>query len=339
MPVDRPSGFSGVSTPASPESPVRFGVIGTNFISEWFVAACRQTGGRAAATAACSRDLRRAHEFAAGNGVADAFDDLAAMLAVVDAVYVASPMAAHHDQARQAVAAGKHVLVEKTMGTSLAQVRDLLTAASDAGVVAMEAVRNVHTPSHRLIRDALPRLGTLRYARLEKQQYSSRYDRFRAGEVSNAFDPATGNSALADIGIYCLQPALDLFGEPSGTAGASIRLANGFEAAGSLQLDYGSMIVDVVYSKITAGVTPSVIHGEDAALTIDDPGETSRVNLVHRDGSEEVLLDVPQVRPRDTLTDEILDFVDQVRAGATDPRWADLTMLSRRLMDDHLGQR
>ena len=73
---------------------LRFGIVGTNFISEWFADACRRTQGRAEAVAVCSRQLPRAEEFAAKARVANSFDDLDAMLEEVDALYIASPNAA-----------------------------------------------------------------------------------------------------------------------------------------------------------------------------------------------------------------------------------------------------
>lgn len=169
-----------------------------------------------------SRDAARARQFADKIGVAGAYDDLDQLAAAVDAVYVASPVTSHHPQAIQAISAGRHVLVEKTMGATAGEVADILAAAERAGVVAMEAVRNVHAPAYRIVRDALAEIGVPRHARFEKLQYSSRYDAFRAGAVPNAFDPGLGNSALADIGVYCLQPTLDLFGTPPRTTGASV---------------------------------------------------------------------------------------------------------------------
>ncbi|NMD45994.1 MAG: Gfo/Idh/MocA family oxidoreductase [Propionibacterium sp.] len=318
---------------------LRFGIVGTNFISEWFAAACAATGGRAAPAAVYSRDLGRGRAFATTIGAPDAFDDLDAMIDAVDAVYVASPNAAHHPQAMRAIAAGRHALVEKVMGTSTTQVEEIFAAARARGVIAMEAVRNVHAPAHRLVRDRLPELGTIRYARFEKLQYSSRYDRFRAGEALNAFDPSLGNSALADIGVYCLQPALDLFGEPPRTSGASVWLANGFEGGGSLQLDYGDKVVDVAYSKIVAGVGPSVINGEDAAITLDDPGEPSLIELHRRGGDSTVLVEADRTAtPAANMSHEVIDFLDQVDAGVLDPRWAELTLASRRIMDAHLAR-
>ena len=317
---------------------VRFGIVGTNFISEWFAAACRSTGGRAQAVAVCSRDPERAWEFAQKVGAEHAYGDLAQMIESVDAVYIASPIALHHPQAMQAIEAGRHVLVEKTMGASAVQVEDILVTAAAQGVVAMEAVRNVHTPAHQLVREALPQIGTSRHARFEKLQYSSRYDTFRAGGEINAFNPGLGNSALADIGVYCLQPALDLLGAPARNSGASVWLHNGFEGGGSLQLDYGTLVADVIYSKISAGNGVSAIHGEDGSITMDDPSETSTIMLSRRGQDAEILLDLPAVLPADTMVHEVVDFVDQVAAGVTDERWSRLTLESRMLMDEHLAR-
>lgn len=318
---------------------LRFGIVGTNFISEWFAAACRETQGRAEAVAVCSRDKGRAAEFASTIGATGAYDNLTAMAADVDAIYIATPVSAHCRQALEAIAAGRHVLVEKTMGANADEVAQILDAATSAGVVAMEAVRNVHTPTHQMIKDAMAQIGVPRHARFEKLQYSSRYDAFRAGDVQNAFDPSLGNSSLADIGIYCLAPALDLFGVPQRTTGASAWLDNGFEGGGSILLDYGTHVVDVVYSKIAAGAGPSVINGEDGLISFNDPGEPSQVALRRRGGADEVLLDVPAVHPGDTMVHEVLDFVDQVDAGAADPRWSWLSLTCRQLMDEQLARR
>lgn len=317
---------------------LQVGIVGTNFISEWFIAAAQETGGRIEPVAVYSRTGERGQEFASQHGLRQAFSDYDSMLHAVDAVYIASPTIAHFPQALAAIQAGKHVLVEKTMAASAQETEQLFAAGEAHGVVVMEATRNLHTPTFRLIRESLSHLGTLRYAHFEKLQYSSRYDRFRSGEEINAFDPSLGNSSLADIGVYCLQPALDLFGLPLENTGYSVRLANGFEAAGALQFDYGSMIVDIAYSKIVAGVGPSTIVGEDATLSISDLAEPSRIVLSERGGKSTVLLDVDEVNPADTMHHELNDFADQVETGVTNSRWRDVSIWSRKIMDEQLAR-
>lgn len=315
---------------------LRFGIVGTNFISEWFVRACGRTNGIAQAAAVLSRRRETGEAFAREHGIEAVFTDLSELCEAVDAVYIASPNAAHHAQALQAIEAGRHVLVEKVMATSEDETRDILDAASARGVVAMEATRHLHTPEYQLLRETLPRLGTIRQVSFAKCQYSSRYDRFRAGEVPNAFDPSLGNSSLADIGVYVVQPALDLFGAPLSATGTSVLLHNGFEGAGSMTLGYDDLVVDLSWSKITQSVTPNVILGEDGALTVSDLAEPSFMQFIPRGGEAQTLLDSP-IAPADTMHHEILAFAAQVEAGATDLRWSAVTLGSRRLMDAHLA--
>ena len=84
-------------------SPLRFGIVGTNFISEWFVKGCRRTNGRAAATAVLSRRRDTGEAFARANDVELVFDDFDRMAEAVDAIYIASPNALHHPQALRAM--------------------------------------------------------------------------------------------------------------------------------------------------------------------------------------------------------------------------------------------
>ncbi len=66
-------------------------------------------------------------------------DDLDAVLADgdVSAVVVATPAASHAPLARRALAAGKHVFVEKPLALSTADAVELATTADDAGLVLM----------------------------------------------------------------------------------------------------------------------------------------------------------------------------------------------------------
>lgn len=315
---------------------LRFGVIGTNFISDWFVEASKGTRGMTAVAAVYSRSLERGREFATRHGIPLVFTNLEDMIASVDAVYIASPTAAHFPQAMMAIRGGRHVLVEKTMTVDLLQTHTIFAAAQEVGVVAMEATRSLHAPPHALISDTLGELGTLRYAHLENLQYSSRYDRHKAGEAVNAFDPSLGNSALVDIGVYCLEPALDWFGMPLSQSGESVRLSNGFEALGSIQLAYPDMLVDLVYSKIAQSVTPSVIVGEEGALTIDNLGQPGRIVLERRGEPAVPLLETSVPAPSENMHFEVTCFAEQVAAGHTDPRWRDITIATREIMDRHL---
>jgi len=288
---------------------VRFGIIGTGFISDWFVAACRLAGGTPLAV--YSRDRDRGVAFAARHGLrfaAGCLDELVTSPSV-DAVYVASPIAAHASQVATALTNGKHVLCEKTMGTSPAEVAGLFDLADQNGRVLLEAIRPTHDPASEIIKAALPRLGTIRNAHFEKCQYSSRYPAFLRGEVLSAFNPASGNSALRDLGVYCLHPCLTMFGNPLSFTGADYNLANGFQAGGTAVLNYESMSATCTYSKIVTTVLPSVIEGELGSLTIDSIAEPARASFTDNKGHSFDLLTGLSKQPNETLHHPIEAFL------------------------------
>ncbi|MGO1590487.1 MAG: Gfo/Idh/MocA family protein [Ancrocorticia sp.] len=337
---------------------VRMGIVGTNYISEWFITAALRTDGKVEPAAIYSRTQERAEEFAKEHEIELAFSDFDQMVQAVDAVYIASPTGMHHAQALRALDLGRHVLVEKTMGASLSQEEGIFRAAKERGLVAMEAMRHLHTPHQQIIRDALARIGTLRYVDVQMFQYSGRYDKFREGTVLNAFRPELGNSAIADIGVYCLEFALDLFGEPNSYDGNSVYLPNGFEGAGSVQFVYDSMLANVSYSKIVQGTNPTAIYGEDGSITVNYIGEPSRIELHTRRGTE-ILLDVqpsdeasgmksagisgqyiqrPSAHQSDQMHHELITFAAAVESGRIDPRWEQTTLAAREIMDRQLAR-
>ena len=155
------------------------------------------------------------------------------------------------------------------------------------------------------IREALPEIGRIRRAALEFCQYSSRYDKFKAGIVENAFDPKMKNSALADIGIYPLHVAISLFGAPKSINSTAIMLENGFLGAGSSTLGYDGMIADISYSKIADSAAPSVIMGEDGSILIDRIVEPTLITLKKRGCESRVLY---KRESGSNMTDEIRAF-------------------------------
>ena len=79
---------------------IRFGVVGTNFVTDWVIAGARQDP-RFELSAVCSRTEQRAAEFAARHQIPHTFTSLERMVAgdTVDAVYIATPNSLHAAQA------------------------------------------------------------------------------------------------------------------------------------------------------------------------------------------------------------------------------------------------
>jgi len=86
--------------------------------------------------ALCDPVLERARSTGERYGIERTYGDLDELLADddVDAVTVASPIGFHHDHVRRSLAAGKHVHVNKTMCTTIAEADELIELAAANGL-------------------------------------------------------------------------------------------------------------------------------------------------------------------------------------------------------------
>lgn len=286
---------------------MRLGIIGSNFISHRLLEAAKDLGDKIQPFAILSRREETGRAFAEGYPGMQVFTDREAFFRCgIQGVYIATPNALHCQGAVAALEAGLHVLCEKPFCASLAEAQRMLAAADKAGKVILEAMRPVHDPAWAAIKEALGEIGPLRSVSLEYCQYSSRYDRFLQGEVLNAFQPALANAAVMDIGVYPLHVALYLFGMPKRLEAASVFLKNGFEGAGSVLALYEDFTLNVLYSKISQSVAPSVFLGEKGSITVDKISSPERILLKTRSGEERLL---PTRERENNMDYELADFL------------------------------
>ncbi|MDO3408714.1 Gfo/Idh/MocA family oxidoreductase [Saccharibacillus sp. CPCC 101409] len=295
---------------------IRFGMIGTNFITERFIDAARQTEGLELA-AVYSRTESRAREFAGRYGIGLTFTDLDEMAASdrIDAVYIASPNSLHAQQAVLFLSKGIHVLCEKPLASNTGEIQEMFAAAEAGGAVLMEAVKTTLLPSFSLLRENLHKIGPIRRYFANYGQYSSRYDAYKEGTVLNAFRPEFSNGALMDLGLYCIYPLVLLFGRPEEVKASAYMLESGVDGEGSLIARYAEMDAVVTFSKITDSHVPSEIQGELGSILIDKISEPRSVQIRYRDGSTE---DLSEPAGKPVMSYEIQEFVDVVRSGRTE---------------------
>ncbi|PSW21444.1 gfo/Idh/MocA family oxidoreductase [Photobacterium sanctipauli] len=263
---------------------IRLGVIGTNWITDRFISAALSTG-EYQLNAVYSRSLETAALFAKKYDSVECFDSLEGMAKsdVIDAVYIASPNSFHAPQAMQFIQYGKHVIGEKPLASNIIEVQDLIAEAQENNVVLFEAMKAVYTPNFFAMQKALPKLGKLRKVYLSYCQYSSRYQKYLDGENPNTFNPAFSNGSLMDIGIYPLSTAIALFGEPNSMTAQGTLLDSGVDAHGTLVLHYQDFDVTIAHSKVSDGVIPSELQGEQGTLLVDFVSECHGVKLHRRD--------------------------------------------------------
>ncbi len=249
---------------------IRFGVVGTNFITDWVIAGAREDE-RFELAAVCSRTQERGAEFAAKHNIPHIFTSLEDMVQsdVIDAIYIASPNYKHAEQSILAMRHGKHVLCEKPLASNAREARQMVEASKQYGVTLMEAMKSTLSPNFLAAKQNLHRIGTPRRYFASFCQYSSRYDKFKEGIVLNAFRPELSNGAMMDIGVYTLYPLIALFGRPQSINAQGVVLSSGVDGQGAVNMQYDGFNATVLYSKIANSQLPAEIEGEDGNIIID----------------------------------------------------------------------
>lgn len=249
---------------------LRLGVVGTNFITDWVIAGARQDE-RVELAAVCSRSQETAEAFAARHRIPRTFTSLEAMArsTLVDAVYIASPNFLHASQSILCMRHGKHVLCEKPLASNAREAGEMMAVSRSCNVALMEAMKPTLTPNFLAIRENLKHVGKVRRYFASYCQYSSRYDKFKAGIVENAFKPEYSNGAMMDIGIYTVYPMVVLFGRPQRIEASGVLLSSGVDGQGAVNFLYEGMNATVLYSKIANSSLPAEIQGEEGNIAAD----------------------------------------------------------------------
>ncbi len=150
--------------------PLGVALIGTGFGQKIHLPAL-QIHPRTQPVAIYNPDPDKARSVADGHDIPIASSDLAEILArpEVDAVSIATPPATHYDMARQAIAAGKHLLLEKPLNLRASATRELYHLAAERGVVAAADFEFRFVPAWQLLAEYLQQgfAGKLRLVKID----------------------------------------------------------------------------------------------------------------------------------------------------------------------------
>ncbi len=311
---------------------VRFGIIGTNWISGDFTEAIRVTEG-AEVKAVYSRKRETAEEFVKKYNIENCriFTDLEKMAESeeIDAVYVGSPNSLHSSQSILCLKNKKHVICEKPIATKVEDFDKMTAIAEENNVTLMEAMKTTFLPNIQAVRENIERIGDIRNITANFCQYSSRYDLLKKGEVTNVFNPEFDGGSAFDIGVYPLYFVLSLFGIPKSYTGSNIFLSSGVDGAGNIILNYGDKIASVIYSKITETNIPSEILGEKGSIVINHISTADKVEIIMRNGERE---DISCVQEKNQMIYELKEFISLIKKGEIESKINSFE-LSRKLVE------
>ena len=141
---------------------LKLGIIGTGAISHHFIEASH-TSQEFQLVAVYSRKLTTAQQFASSYTDVSLFDNLEDFFqSEFDVVYIASPNSLHFTQAKAALSAGKHVILEKPAVTQPQEWQDLVEITQENHRFIFEAARNYHEGAFTVIKNFFSRQASFR---------------------------------------------------------------------------------------------------------------------------------------------------------------------------------
>jgi len=269
---------------------VRFGVIGAGWISQIaFLPALPQTRN-ATVTALVSGNRQGASQLAEFYGIDSihSYEEYDELLNSdrIDAVYIALPNSMHAEYTIKAAKAGKHVLVEKPLATSVADCEAMIAACNEAGVWLMTAYRLHCEPG------TVEFLEQLRSGVIGEPRVFSSVFCLNSAPDNHRLKAEHWGGPLQDIGIYCLNAARHVFGtepvEATATKGFGNNDARFTEVEETIAVNLrfpGDCIAQFVASFGGDDIDALQVVGTKGVLSLD-PAYGFQVDTVihHREG-------------------------------------------------------
>lgn len=218
------------------------------------------------------------------------YTDYAKLLREDDAdfVYIGLVNSAHYEYAKQALLAGKNVIVEKPFTTNYAEAAELAELAQRKNLFLFEAIVPLYTACFDDIKTKLSRLGRIRLVQANFSQYSRRYDSYLQGTVLPAFDPRCGGGALYDINIYNLAFIVALFGRPREVKYEANIGFNGIDTSGVVTLTYDDFMAVAAGAKDSNSPPHFIVQGEQHWLKLNETANDPRTYTTDIKGHKEV---------------------------------------------------
>lgn len=259
--------------------PLRLAFLGCGFITRVHSRSLRPFAGDFVCSYA-SRDREKAEAFRRRHGGVKSYADYAAAIAdpAIDAVVVAVPPRFHLDLTLEALAAGKHVLVEKPAFPRMEDFRAVAAARDRAGRVVMVAENDHYKPLAVEIRKLLARgaIGDLVFA-----HFVTIAKRLKTRDDWRNDETMAGGDAFFEEGIHWLHLANSLgprierihgYRPPASTAGPDTRAKSMLVAFQYDNGAAGSLYYSREIPSFLKGLRVSKLFGREGIITFESNG-------------------------------------------------------------------
>lgn len=291
---------------------IRWGILGTGRIASAFAEGLRDAPD-ATLAAVGSRSSDAASAFAGAFGASRAHASYTALAAdpEIDIVYIATPHALHHANARLCLEHGKAVLCEKPFTLNASQARDLIQIARERRLFLMEAMWTRFLPalveSRQRVEDGI--IGEPRFL-IADFGFRKPFD-----PEHRLFDLAMGGGASLDVGVYLASLASFFFGLPESAASQARIGRSGVDEDVALLLGYGhGRFAQLTASISTETPQDALLLGSEGSIRLHAPWWKANRFTIAIDGQEAETIDVPYLG--NGYTHEAMEAMRCLRDGS-----------------------
>lgn len=259
-----------------------------------------------------SRTISNAQKFAStfGGTAYGSYEELVAD-STIDAIYVATPHPAHHDNVILALNAGKPVLCEKPFAVNAKQAQAMVDTAAKNQVALMEAMWARFLPHYAKVREIVASgvLGPILSIHADHGQ------RLADRGIARLVEPQLAGGALLDLGIYPISFAHMILGNPTSITSTAVMTEQGVDAQTSMIFTYDTG-AQAVLTTTMIEQTPcrAVVAGLHGWLEIDRTFyNPASMRVVLNDGS---VTEYPSTYTGHGLREQAESFKHIVQSGA-----------------------
>ncbi|MGY3765918.1 Gfo/Idh/MocA family protein [Vagococcus vulneris] len=321
---------------------LNLGIIGTNWITHQFVDAAIESG-EYRLKGVYSRHERKAFDFAERYPNSEDIifgTDLDRFLSCseIDVVYIASPNSLHFSQAKAAIKAGKHVIVEKPIAATHHELKELIHLAEKHHVFIFEGARHMHERNFHKVKELTKNHSKLLGANLNFMKYSSRYDAYLNGENPNIFSAKFSGGALMDLGVYLIYAAVEWFGAPDEVKYFDQKLTSGVDVMGTMIFRYPTFDITMMTGKHADSYLPSEIYLTDGTIRLDAVNSINQITREVRTSTGIESKELAENTDTNPMIDEakafsrVINHPDSISSKADYKHWLDVALTVHEIM-------
>lgn len=293
------------------QTPLKWGLLSTARINRALIPPLRAST-RNILLAVASRSEESAQSYAREWKIPRAHGSYEALLAdpEIDVIYNSLPNHLHAEWTMKAMRAGKHVLCEKPMVLTLAELDEVAATARETGMVVTEAFMYRHHPQTQKVKEMVDG-GTI--GSLQSIRGSFTFNLTREGNYRSS--PEMGGGSIWDVGCYPISYARLLAGaEPVEVFGWEMRGPGGIDETFTGQMRFAGDI----HAQFDCGFKAPLrshmeIVGTEGFIHVPNPFKPGRGEEVTlgRDGKQEKL----KIEGQELYIGEVEDMADAILLG------------------------